>query len=117
MEKCARCWGELCCISNNSKYCNKCRKEIDKELSDRRGKSVKVMRTSWILEVFNQWKINMSSLCDYLWLSHNGLYNKLNQWLDLTMEQKRKASEWFDGKIRLMIKCKVKLDKDLRRGR
>lgn len=75
------------------------------------------MRTNWILEVFSEWKINMSSLCDYLWLSHNGLYNKLNQWLDLTMEQKKKASEWFDRKIRLMIKCKVKLDKDLGKSR
>jgi hypothetical protein len=33
------------------------------------------------------------------------------------MEQKKKASEWFDGKIRLMIRCKVKLDKDLGKSR
>lgn len=117
MEKCGRCGGELNCISWNAKYCSKCRGEVDKELREKRKKEMCAMRTNWILEVFSEWKINMSSLCDYLWLSHNGLYNKLNQWLDLTMEQKKKASEWFDGKIRLMIRCKVKLDKDLGKSR
>lgn len=115
MEKCSRCGGEITNWAANARYCNKCRIEVDKELADKRTKRLSIMRTNWILEVFNEGKINMSSLCDYLGLSHNGLYNKLNQWLDLTLEQKKKASEWFDGKIRLMIRCKVKLDKDLKR--
>lgn len=117
MEKCSRCGGELFCVANNAKYCKKCRAEVDKELNEKRTDRLRMMKSTGILEVFSEWKINMSSLCDYLWLSHNGLYNKLNQWLDLTIEQKRKARDWFERKAKLIIKCIKKLERDLQEVR
>ena len=65
------------------------------------------------LDIFSQWKINMTSLAKELWIGSNALSNKLYQDLDLTKEQKAKASEWLDKKIRLLVKCKVIVDKDL----
>lgn len=64
------------------------------------------------LDIFSKGKINMTSLAKELWIGSNALSNKLYQDLDLTKEQKAKASKWLDEKIRLLVKCKLMVDKD-----
>jgi len=116
MEKCARCGKELLCVSNNARYCKQCRKEVDDELYKRQYERQKVLRQNYVLWLFEEAKINIKWLCSHLWLGSNTLYSKLNQWLDLTLQQKVKTSEWLDEKIRLLIKYKLRLDKQIDRA-
>ena len=64
------------------------------------------------LDIFSKGKINMTSLAKELWIGSNALSNKLYQDLDLTKEQKEKAGKWLEEKIRLLVKCKLMVDKD-----
>lgn len=64
------------------------------------------------LDIFSKGKINMTSLAKELWIGSNALSNKLYKDLDLTKEQKAKASKWLEEKIRLLVKCKLMVDKD-----
>lgn len=116
MEKCARCGKELTCVANNAKYCKQCRKEVDDELYKRQHEREKILRQNYVLWLFEEAKINIKWLCSHLWLGSNTLYSKLNQWLDLTLQQKVKTSEWLDEKIRLLIKYKLRLDKQIDRA-
>ena len=111
--KCIRCGKELPNWAFNAKYCWQCRKEVDDELYRKQYEKEKALRKSSVLWMFADSKININWLCRYLWLGSNTLYSKLNQWQDLTLPQKAKASEWFDEKIRLLIKCKLRLDRDI----
>lgn len=113
MEKCARCGKELLCVAHNAKYCKQCRKEVDDELYKRQHERERLLRQNYVLSLFEEANINIKWLCSHLWLGSNTLYSKLNQWLDLTLQQKVKTSEWLDEKIRLLIKYKLRLDREI----
>ena len=66
-----------------------------------------------IIAMFNNLKINLSHMCEYIWVRPNTVSNKLSQWYDITEEEMKKLKEYLDIKVREMIKIMKKIDKVL----
>lgn len=66
-----------------------------------------------IIEMFNNLKINLKNMSEFVWVRPNTISNKMSQWYDITEEEMSKLREYLDMKVREMIKIMKKIDKVL----
>ena len=66
-----------------------------------------------IIEMFNNLKINLKNMSEFVWVRPNTISNKMSQWYDITEEEMSKLKEYLDMKVREMIKIMKKIDKVL----
>lgn len=66
-----------------------------------------------IIEMFNNLKINLKNMSEFVWVRPNTISNKMSQWYDLTENEMAKLREYLDIKVREMIKIMKKIDKVL----
>ena len=66
-----------------------------------------------IIEMFNNLKINLKNMSEFVWVRPNTISNKMSQWYDITEEEMSKLREYLDIKVREMIKIIKKIDKVL----